>query len=68
MGFDGDKFFVSVNVVYCGTKLGRVAEGYSVAPENAKASENAERNIFSRGWAYTRQKTGRLTSIRLLPK
>ena len=49
MGFDGDKFFVSVNVVYCGTKLGRVAEGYSVASENAKASENAERNILVAG-------------------
>ena len=68
MGFDGDKFFVSVNVVYCGTKLGRVAEGYSVASGNVKASENAERNIFSRGWAYTRQKTDGSASIRLLPK
>ena len=43
MGFDGDKFFVSVNVVYCGTQLGRVAEGHSIA------SENAERNILVAG-------------------
>ncbi|MDE5075075.1 MAG: hypothetical protein O4749_03045 [Trichodesmium sp. St5_bin2_1] len=40
---------MSVNVVYCGTKLGRVAEGHSIASENAKASGNAERNILVAG-------------------